>query len=132
MIELRKAIQTYLETVHPRVYFQDADPDAAYPYLVFDFDDISSEDEAFDRAILDIEGWDQPVTGDTLPLYQLMETLDGDGDISNPTGLRNRSIMTEDIVLVFRRSFKTGIPNDDDRTIKRVRYTYAVAVHERS
>lgn len=132
MIKLRKAIQDYLDTVHPRVYFQDADTDAAYPYLVFDFDDISREDEAFDRAILDIDGWDQPANGDTIPLYQLMETLDGDGNIENPTGLRNRSIMTEDLILVFRRSFRTALPTDNNRTIKRVRYTYAVAVYERS
>jgi len=113
------------------IYYEQASKNAKFPYIVFSFETILSEDESTNTFILNIDGWDAPSNGNTEPLEYLMENLDGDGSMENPTGLDNKVISTDKVTLVLRRELRFTIP-DDDKTIKRRRYTYQVTLFEKS
>jgi hypothetical protein len=114
-----------------KVYYDEATEKAPFPYIVYSFEPIITQDESSDTFILDVDGWDAPPTRDTEPLERLMERIDGDGNLENPTGLNERVIITDRVTLILRREGRYSIP-DEDKTIKRRRYTYQVTVFERS
>lgn len=133
MLAIRKALKDNLlpAGLTVPVYYDQASENATFPYIVFSFEPINTQDESSDTFILDIDGWDQPANGDTVPLETTMETIDGDGNIQNPTGLNEKIIITNDVTLILRRENRYSIP-DEDKSIKRRRYTYQVTVFERS
>jgi hypothetical protein len=123
MIELRKAINTYLRTIHQRVYFQSAPSDAPFPYVVYDIPNINDDGELQELIIIDIDGWDRPEKGNTMPLEFLMDSINGDGDLINPTGLNKRTLTAEKIAVSFYLETKLTL-TDTDPLIKRRKYTY--------
>jgi hypothetical protein len=125
LIEIRKVLSTYLKTLHPRVYFQIAPSDAVFPYIVYDLPSIFSDGEGGETATLDIDGWDMNSTGDTTAIENLMKTINGKLDENgNPTGLDKRTLVAEDIVVTFFLENKLSLL-DDDKRIKRRKYTYS-------
>ena len=133
MLEIRKALMDNLlpAGLTVPVYYDQASEKAAYPYIVFSFEQISTQDESSDTFILDVDGWDNPAGGNTVPLETTMQTIDGDGNLQNPTGLNEKVIITDTVTLILRRDQRYAIP-DDDKSIKRRRYTYQITVFERS
>lgn len=131
MIALRKTIQAYLETKHPRVYFKRAPEKAAFPYLVFDFQPSFTPDEGREQLLIDIDGWDKPTDGDSTALETLMQNVNGDGDLSSPSGLDRQAILANDILAVFRLESRDPV-DDDDPLILRRKYTYNTTMYERS
>ena len=75
MKSLRELLHPYLKSIHLRVYFQDAPDNAQFPYLVYDFTQITNDGEGFETAAVDIDGWDMPADGDTTALETLMQTV---------------------------------------------------------
>lgn len=112
------------------IYYDQASKKAKFPYIVFSFENLFSQDESSESFILNIDGWDAPADGNSEPLEYLMSNLDGNGDIKNPTGLNERVIETDKVLLILRREMRYVIP-DDDKTIKRRRYTYQVTIFEK-
>ena len=78
---LRAAIQDFLKSVHPRVHYHRADPNGAYPRLVFDLP-TSFDDGNFEIFQLEVDGWDN--NPDTSALEDLMAAMDGDGGPGQP------------------------------------------------
>lgn len=71
MIELRKAINSFLKQHHPRVYHQRATDQAVFPYIVYNLPN-SFDNEQQEVFNLDVDVWDKG--NDTTPI----ETLSGD------------------------------------------------------
>jgi len=120
MIELRKALNAQLKTVHPRVYFQQAPELAPFPYLVFDFPSIYDDGEGQEFAIVDVDAWD--VNPDTTSL----ETL-----ISSVNSALNKSTLTSgNITAAFYLDTKIPL-TDDDPLIRRRKYIYQARIFRR-
>ncbi|MBN2796231.1 MAG: hypothetical protein JXR88_12545 [Clostridia bacterium] len=132
ILMLRKAVQAYLLSHHPRVYFRNDIPkDAKFPYLVYDFHPTFTLDESSERLLIDIDAWDKPSNGDSTQIETLIESVNGNGDLSNPTGLNFKTISNEDVMATFRLESRNIIDDDDPKILRR-KYTYATVVYERS
>lgn len=129
MIELRRLLQAYLATIHPRVYFESAPDDALYPYLVVDFAPSFSDGEGLETVPVEIDGWDAPVDGNTTVLEQLMKSVNGNGNIKSPTGLDKRTLTDGQIYATFYLDSKATVTDPDPR-IKRRQYRYQAKVFE--
>lgn len=121
MINLRKTLQSYLLTIHPRVYFQDAPENAVFPYIVVDFPTTLDDGEEFQNVVVDIDIWDSNNTNDTTTLETLAETIDS---ILNKTTISN-----SDLSVTFYLDNKLSII-DDDKRIKRRKYIYQARLWE--
>ena len=121
MIELRKAIQAKLKTIHPRVYFQVAPDDAEYPYIVFDFVGINDSGEYTEQGYVDVDGWDLPSDGDTTELETLMAAVN--------TGLNKEVLSAEGLRFILYLDRKTDLA-DDDPNIKRRKYIYQIKTYK--
>jgi hypothetical protein len=118
VIELRKAILSYLKGKHPRVYFQDAPETATFPYLVYDLPN-SSDDGSLERFVMDIDGWDD--SKDTTALETLMDSVDKE--------LHRKSVMLQNMAVTFYRENRLSLTDDDPR-IRRRKYIYQIRTHE--
>jgi hypothetical protein len=123
MIELRRALNAYLKTLHPRVYFQAAPDTAEFPYLVYDITNIFDDGEGQQIITLDIDGWDKPGNGDTTTLENLMSVVN--------EGLNKKTLTTDKIAVTFYLDSKIPLIEDDPR-IKRRKYVYQGRLYERS
>lgn len=133
MIGIRKALKANIRPtgVTAGLYYDDADEGSTFPYLVYSFEPITVQDESSDTLLLNIDGWDHPATGDTTTLEELMQTIDGNGSLVDPSGLNEKIIKTDEVTLILRRENRYSIP-DDNKSIKRRRYQYLCTVFERS
>lgn len=119
MIELRKALNAQLKTVHPRVYFQVAPELADFPYLTFEF--ITTDDgEGQELAIIDVDGWD--INPDTTTLETLMTALN--------TAINKRVISSGNMTATLFLDRKIPLI-DDDPLIKRRKYIYQARMHKK-
>lgn len=116
VIEVRKAIQSLLKTVHPRVYFEAADKSKIYPYLVYDLPN-SIDDGTMENFVLEVDGWDQPEDGDTTEIEMLMGAID---EVLHKAVLRPPGM-----ALIICRDNRLSLRDDDDR-IRRRKYRYQV------
>jgi hypothetical protein len=119
-VELRKAIQASLKSIHPRVYFQYAPNEAVYSYLVYDFPN-STDDGLMERFVLEVDGWDRPTDGDTTSLEKLMDNADKELH-------RKVIVVNGELALIFYRENRLSLPDDDQR-IKRRKYVYQIRTY---
>lgn len=115
MIEVRKAINTYLKTLHPRVYFQIAPESATFPYIVYDLPNSFSDGEGSELISLDIDGWDTNNTGDSTALENLMKTINS---------IDKKTLTTTEIAITLFLDNKIPLL-DDDKAIHRRKYIYS-------
>ena len=73
MIELRSALQTKLETLHPRVFYETAPDNVSFPYVVFDLPNSFRLEDA-EVFNLDVDVWDRGK--DTTELETLTTTIE--------------------------------------------------------
>lgn len=127
--DLRIAIAAFLRSKHPRVYFQQADNKAAFPYLVFDLPNTIDTGESPEVYVLDVDGWDD--SPDTGALEDLMALVDGDGDPTNPSGLQRHVFILPagSRAAVYRDSVLAPPPPADEPRLRRRRITYEVRVY---
>jgi len=123
MKNLRKLLHPYLKSIHPRVYFQDAPDDAQFPYLTYDFTQITNDGEEFETVALDVDGWDMPAGGDTTVLENLMESVND--------ALNKKTLTAEGLAITFYLDRKIPL-RDDDPAIKRRKYIYEARIFGRS
>ncbi|MFZ5352742.1 MAG: tail completion protein gp17 [Bacillota bacterium] len=118
IIELRKAILTYLKTKHSKVYFQSAPQKADTPYVVFDLPN-SIDDGSLERFVLDIDVWDD--SEDTNTVETLIDSIDVD--------LHRKTInASNEFAFTFYRENRLSLVDDDPR-IKRRKYIYQVRTY---
>ena len=121
MIELRRALHSYLRSIHPRVYFQRAPDTAQFPYITYSFEMIP-DGEGFELVVLDIDGWDMPDDGDTTGLESLMSDVKRSMD--------KKTLTTDDLVVSFYLDRKLALEDDNPKIIRR-KYVYQGRLFER-
>ncbi|WP_342432610.1 hypothetical protein [Neobacillus sp. FSL H8-0543] len=121
MINLRKALTAYLKNIHSRVYFQSAPGKVAYPYIVFDIPNYIDDGEFQEFMVVDVDGWDSPMNGDTSGLETLMESINA---------LNKTTLMTDDLAVSFYLDLKLPLI-DPDPLIKRRKYVYQARLYKR-
>lgn len=119
MSNLRKALLALLETIHPRVYFEDAEDDAVMPYVVFDYPNSLTQEEQ-ERFMMDIDVWDD--NADTTELETLAESI--------WNKLHKHHHIDNDIQFSINRQNR-GTLRDDDPRIRRRKQTYEIRYYDR-
>lgn len=123
MKNLRELIHPFLKSIHPRVYFQDAPDNAQFPYLVYDFTQITNDGEEFETVAVDVDGWDMPSDGDTTALEILMQTVND--------ALNKKTLTAEGLAVTFYLDRKIPLL-DDNKNIRRRKYIYEARLFGRS
>lgn len=123
MKNLRKLLHPYLKSIHPRVYFQVAPDSAEFPYLVYDFTQITNDGEGFETVALDVDGWDIPAGGDTTALEILMQSVND--------ALNKRTLTVEGLAVTFYLDRKIPLL-DDNKDIRRRKYIYEARLFGKS
>lgn len=123
MKKLRKLVHSCLKSIHPRVYFQMAPDNAPFPYLVYDFTQITNDGEEFETVALDVDGWDMPAKGDTTELETLMQTVN---DVLN-----KKTLTAEGLAGTFYLDRKIPLL-DDNKKIRRRKHIYEARLFGRS
>lgn len=121
MIELRKALHPRLRAIHPRAYFQQAPDTAQFPYITYSFEMIP-DGEGFELVVLDVDGWDMPISGDTTQLENLMTDVD--------RAMNKTTLTTDDLVVSFYSDRKLALEDDNPKIIRR-KYVYQGRLFER-
>lgn len=121
MKNLRECIHSYLKSIHPRVYFQIAPDNAQFPYLVYDFTQITNDGEEFETVAVDVDGWD--LTDDTTALETLMQTVND--------ALNKKTLTAEGLAVTFYLDRKIPL-RDDNKDIRRRKYIYEARLFGRS
>lgn len=112
MLELRKAIQALLKSVHPRVYFVDAPKNTTFPYVVYNLP-TSTDAGGREDFILEVDIWDRG--NDTNTIDTLTQNIDN---------VLNRQHSVNEKVLVNFYRVNRLVLTDQDKSIKRRKLTY--------
>ena len=120
---LRELLYPRLKDIHSRVYFQVAPENAEFPYLVYDFTQITNDGEEFETVAVDIDGWDMPADGDTKALETLMQSVND--------ALNKKTLTAEGMAVTFYLDRKIPL-RDDNKNIRRRKYIYEARLFGRS
>jgi hypothetical protein len=123
MKNLRELLYPQLKAIHPRVYFQAAPENAQFPYLVYDFTQITNDGEEFETVAVDVDGWDMPADGDTTTLETLMQSVND--------ALNKKTLTAEGLAVTFYLDRKIPL-RDDNQNIRRRKYIYEARLFGRS
>lgn len=116
-VELRNIIQSNITNIIERCYYRVADEEAAFPYAVYDFENIDLGDIARDDLILLIDLWDQSIDSTTIEnIADEIEDLFNAANIPNeyvlPTFYRvSRKTIDDPDKTLIRRQLKFQIQN---------------------
>lgn len=119
MIKIRKAIQSQLKAVHPRVYYFKANDSLTFPYLVYEIEVTHIEDDLY-MVTLDVDGWDNK--DDTTELEVLMDNVQN--------ALNKTIVINEDLALFLNIDRKFPLTDPDER-INRRKYIFSGRLYER-
>ena len=121
VLEIRKAVNAALKTVHPRVWYERAPDGAAYPYLIFLLQN-AVDLTGLEQFFLDVDGWDAPADGSTVALETLMGAVD--------QALHKRVVVADGVSFVIYRDRRFPL-EDNDARIRRRKHIYEVRAFER-
>jgi hypothetical protein len=119
MLELRKAIQSNLKAIHPRLFFLRAPEKSIFPYLVYTIEITNIEDN-LQLVTLDVDGWDD--NSDTIPLETLMEAV---------KQTFNKQIIINDKLAMFLDLDRRLTLTDTDPRLNRRKYIFNGRLYER-
>lgn len=117
-------------SVGPAVYLEQAPPDATFPYVTFRLTN-SFELERREDYLMTVDVWDNIKTStDPTRIDQLVRIIDGNGDITTPTGLhRLQYYSTSNPTARIYREAKSMVP-DPDEAIRRRHLRYRVITYD--
>lgn len=114
VIVLSTAIVTLLTAKHPHIYCEIAPEHAPYPFATYNLEN-SVDDGTMENFVLEIDGWDAPENGDTIPLEMLMHELD--------LALNKQVIRSNGMAFVIYRDNRLPLTDPDKRLRgRRIRY----------
>ena len=111
----------YLKTLPIRVSYQDATGNNEPPYVVVDIVNMRDDGEGRQSLVVDIDFWDK--NADTTELDELVALVNGDGSITNPTGLNKRTLTNDNGMVTFFLDDTLSL-KDDDKRIRRRKCIY--------
>lgn len=114
MIEIQKAITSLLKTIHERVYFENAEKNATFPYIVYNLP--YSNNEKPEIITLEINGWDKSES--TIALDTLMSQINDELD-------KKTIYIGGKVACTIFRETRNNV-EDPDQRFKRRRYTYQI------
>jgi hypothetical protein len=120
VLEIKESIKAILNTLHARVFYNDAPDDAIYPYVVFNLPN-SIDSGTLENFVLDVDVWDD--NSDTTDLETLIGNIDSQ--------LHKKSVVIDNKLgfVIYREN---RIPLDDeDVRIKRRKYVYQLRSYEK-
>ena len=113
-LELRKVIKSLLLQFNKNVFYENADDDARYPYIVYELDSVDFNNTYRDDLILTISIWDKGTSTKTVEtIADNIERLDC---INNPT---------DTVLPTFYKISRSSIP-DEDKSIKRRELKFSI------
>ena len=121
MKNLRELLYPQLKDIHSRVYFQVAPENAQFPYVVYDFTQITDDGEGIEAVAVDIDGWD--LKDDTTALETLMQSVND--------ALNKKTLTAEGLAVTFYLDRKIPL-RDDNKNIRRRKYIYEARLFGRS
>ncbi len=118
MNRLRQTLMAFMQTLHPRVFYQVAPTSALYPYLVFDFVTALDDGEGFRDVEVDVDVWG--VENDTSALEELVTRIN--------THLNKKTLSTDDLSATFYLDRILSL-TDDSPSLRRRRLIYQAHVY---
>jgi hypothetical protein len=119
MINIRKAIQAHLKSIHPQLYFMQAPESAKFPYLVYQIE-ITNLGDDLQMVTFDVDGWDN--NSDTTELETIMDKVKQS---------LNKQIMITPKLAVFLDLDRRLTLTDTDPRINRRKYIFNGRLYER-
>ena len=116
MIELRTKLFQELKTLHPRVYFQHATEDHAFPYVTYNFLPSFMVDAGMESMLMDVDVWDNNTN--TTAIETLAQKV--------WEKFHHYKHVDEDIFLSIYRDSRMPEIEDDEPSIRRRKLTFQV------
>lgn len=125
-VKLLKAINSYLLTRCSRVYNEKAPQDAEFPYITYVISS-SFDLNPGENCNLLIDIWDDKK--ETIGIETLVDRIDGNGNILNPTGLNRKIIFGEDNIIA--NAYRENRLNvlDPNEKLRRRQLRYRLVAH---
>lgn len=127
IIELQKQLVTFLKTKATRVYFREAPENAVYPYVVYNIPSSIENYSNREDFILEVDFWDN--SNLTTVIDTLVGDVDGDGDISSPTGLHRKLIYVDGTISAKLYRDARLIIDDEDKRIEHRQLRYLIQTY---
>lgn len=113
--ELRRVITRLLKLCCPRTYYEDANDEASYPYLVFSYDGQNRDQYPRDDNILLIDAWDK--NKKWTALEQIADDIEAKLNMLNaPT-----DYVLPTFFMIDRKNVR-----DEDKTIKHIQMKFQI------
>ena len=106
--ELRKVVTALLKQVNEKVFYEDADDETPYPYIVYEFNTIDLGNEGRDDVILIVNAWDKGRTAE-----QVEALADNIENALNGTNSPTKTVLPTFYL------FNRDTIRDEDKSIKR-------------
>lgn len=111
-----------MKTIHPRVWYKKAPVSAQFEYLTYSFQNATADGEGFNLVVLEVDGWDMPLNGNTTRIETLMHEV--------AKKLDKKVLTSNDLAVAFYLNQKLDLDDEDER-IERRKYTFEMRVFER-
>jgi hypothetical protein len=121
--ELKEEIFEFLKTKINSVHFKDASSKTALPYCIFNLTNSSIIVNNREDYILEITLWDK--NADTNIIDNIRDSINGDGDIFNPSGLDRKTFFLDNNI---GKCYKEGQLDiiDQEKNIERRQINYII------
>lgn len=105
------SILAFLEGKHERVYRNKATKSPIFPYVVFRLESVSPSSPS-DDYYLNVDIYEDSESS-VRPMEDLADSIDGNGNYLDPTGLNQKTINTDLFSAYFDREQRQHIPSEE-------------------
>lgn len=122
--DLRQLMQSMLKQLCDNVYYEQADSEAMYPHIVFDFSKIDNGDLHRHDYLVDIDIWDRDDTGQGYNARKIEDLAD-----SVESMFRANNIPQSDILPTFFAVDRKKV-EDEDKKVRHRQISIQVQLYE--
>jgi hypothetical protein len=125
-IELQKSIVEVLIKCTPKVFYESADQEADFPYIVYDFiGEIPDYESQKDKILLEIDCWSNKT--DSREVESIADAVIGNRNRLNTSGLDQLLVTNNNFSARFYLDNKQNIP-DPSPDIRRRKLTFEIQI----